>query len=72
MSELIRSAAPRIELDSATSAWQVEQTDTLRRRAALVFLLLAGLLALLVLLDAFVLHAGAVVTSSISSWYWLI
>jgi serine/threonine-protein kinase len=70
VSELIRSTAPRIELDSATTAWQVEQTDTLRRRAALVFLLLAGLLAVLVLLDAFVLHAGAVVTSNISSWYW--
>ena len=34
-------------LDSATTAWQGEQTETLRRRAALVFLLLAALLTLL-------------------------
>jgi len=70
MSELIRSAAPRIELDSATTAWQGEQTETLRRRAALVFLLLAALLSVLALLDIFVLHAGAVVTSEVSGWYW--
>ena len=62
MSELIRSAAPRIELNTATTAWQGEQTETLRRRAALVFLLLAALLTLLALLDIFVLHAGAAVT----------
>jgi len=70
MSELVRSAAPRIELNAATTAWQGEQTETLRRRAALVFLLLAGLLTLLALLDAFVLHTGAIVTSDISRWYW--
>ncbi len=65
-----RSAAPRIEYDSAATAWQVEQADTLRRRAALVFLLLGSLLAVLLLLDVFVLHAEAAVTSGISSWYW--
>ena len=70
MSELIRSAAPRIELDSATTAWQGEQTEALSRRAALVFLLLASLLSALALLDIFVLNAGAVVTSEISRWYW--
>ena len=70
MSELIRSAAPRIELNAATTAWQGEQTETLRRRAALVFLLLAALLTVLVLLDIFVLHAGAIVKSGVSGWYW--
>lgn len=70
MSELIRSAAPRIELNAATTAWQGEQTETLRRRAALVFLLLAALLTVLVLLDIFVLHAGASVISRVSGWYW--
>jgi hypothetical protein len=70
MSELIRSGAPRIELDSATTAWEQEQTDVLRRRSGLVFFLLAGLLALLNLLDFYVLHAGAAVISDASPWYW--
>ena len=70
MSELIRSGAPRIELDSATTAWEQEETDLLRRRSALVFFLLAGLLALLNLLDLYVLHAGAAVISDASPWYW--
>ena len=42
MSELIRSAAPRIELNTATTAWQGEQMETLGRRGARVFLLLAA------------------------------
>ncbi len=70
MSELIRSGAPRIELDSATTAWEQEHTDLLRHRSALVFFLLAGLLALLNLLDLYVLHAGAAVTSDVTPWYW--
>ena len=70
MSELVRSAAPRIELDSATTSWRAEQADTLRRRAAFVFFLLAGLTALLLIVEAFILDAGPAVSSSISSWYW--
>ncbi len=70
MSEHERVAAPRIEYDSAATAWQAEQAENLRRRAALVFLLLGGLLAALLLLDVFVLRAEPAVTSGISSWYW--
>ncbi len=65
-----RKIVPRIEYERASTGWDAEQSQSLRRRAALVLLLLAGLLALLALLDAFVLRAGAVVSSPISRWYW--
>ncbi len=69
MSELIRNSAPRIELDSASTAWQAEQTDTLRRRAMFVLLLLAALTGLVLLVDLFLLHMRPNVDSSLSHWY---